>query len=136
MSNIQNDSHFLCLASLDPIWTVKTGSLFLLKLTVEELFTSNGLICEAMDFDKFGGNDKLGLITIPPKVLFEAKGERLEYDLRPSKGSMPPSVSSFRTFFVCIMDECGVTDFVTVCRLRREVLLFAVAAPLTTTFSS
>jgi len=88
--------------SLDPIWTVKSGSLFLLKLTVEELFTSNGLICEAMDFDKFGGNDKLGLITVPPKVLFEAKGERLEYRLLPSKGSMAPSVSLLVQDFVAV----------------------------------
>ena len=80
--------------SLDPIWTIKTGGLFLLKLTTEELFTSNGLVCEVMDFDKFGGNDKLGLFTVPPKVLFEAQGERLEYDLLPSKGAENVSVSS------------------------------------------
>lgn len=73
--------------TLDPIWTIKTGALFLLKLTTEELFTSNGLVCEVMDFDKFGANDKLGLFTVPPKVLFEAKGERLEFDLKPSKGA-------------------------------------------------
>lgn len=89
----------LILHSLDPIWTVKTGSLFLLKLTTEELFTSNGLICEVMDFDKFGGNDKLGLITVPPKVLFEGKGERLEYDLLPSKGAENVSVSSLRLVY-------------------------------------
>lgn len=70
-----------------------------MTLTVEELFTSNGLICEVMDFDKFGANDKLGMISVPPKVLFEAKGERLEYDLFPVKGSMEPSVS-------CFAEEC------------------------------
>lgn len=68
---------------LDPIWTVKTGSLFIIKLTVEELLTSNGLTCEVMDFDKFGANDKLGLVTVPPKVLYDAKGERLEFHLIP-----------------------------------------------------
>jgi hypothetical protein len=32
---------------------------------------------------------------VPPKVLFEAKGERLEFDLKPSKGATHVSVSSF-----------------------------------------
>ena len=72
----------------------KDRQYLLLKLTTEELFTSNGLVCEVMDFDKFGGNDKLGLFTVPPKVLFEAQGEHKEYDLLPSKGAENVSVSS------------------------------------------
>lgn len=96
-------SQYSC--SLDPIWTVKTGSLFLLTLTVEELFTSNGLICEVMDFDKFGGNDKLGLITVPPKVLYDAKGERLEFNLVSTRNSMEASVSLLGERASCCYDE-------------------------------
>lgn len=123
------------LCSLDPIWTVKTGSLFLLKLTTEELFTSNGLICEVMDFDKFGANDKLGLITIPPKVLFEGKGERLEYDLLPTKGAEKVSVSSFPWSTVVSLGK-WLTNSVSKISQHREVLLSDFDTPLTMILSS
>ena len=105
MFNVNRNISPTLLFSLDPIWTVKTGSLFLLKLTTEELFTSNGLICEVMDFDKFGGNDKLGLFTVPPKVLFESNGERLEYDLLPCKGAENVSVSSFACCYTTLRKQ-------------------------------
>jgi hypothetical protein len=79
------------LRSLDPVWTVKNGSLFLLPLTAEELFSGEGLICEVFDFDKFGKNDKLGLTTVPPKVLYNGTGERLEFKLMPPKGKTETS---------------------------------------------
>jgi hypothetical protein len=71
---------------LDPIWTVKTKSLFLLEVDAAELFLSEGLLCILYDFDKVGKNEKLGAITIPPKTLYEAKGERMEFKLGPSPG--------------------------------------------------
>jgi hypothetical protein len=61
--------------SLDPIWTLKTGS-----------FLSEGLLCILYDYDNVGKNEKLGAITIPPKTLYEAKGERMEFKLGPSPG--------------------------------------------------
>ena len=69
--------------TLDPIWTVSTGSLFLLRdINIkDQLFRSDGLLCILYDFDKLGANDALGAITIPPKMIFDAKGERMEFPL-------------------------------------------------------
>lgn len=72
--------------TLDPIWTVTTGSLFLLKIDVKRLFRGEGLLCIVQDFDKLGGNERLGSITIPPKTIYDAKGERLEFKLGPPPG--------------------------------------------------
>jgi hypothetical protein len=70
--------------NLNPVWTVKTGSLFLLTVTTKELFMSDGLMCEVADFDKLGSNEILGAIILPPKFLYEAKGERTTYKLQKS----------------------------------------------------
>lgn len=85
-----------------------------------------------MDYDQFGGNDKLGLVTVPPKVLYDAKGERLEYELVATKDSMEASVSvvSMRVFGAVVLsfprsDLCIVLAF-------REESLFVVDARLST----
>lgn len=70
--------------NLNPVWTVKTGSLFLLTVTSKELFMSDGLMCEVADFDKLGFNEVLGAIFLPPKFLYEAKGQRMTYKLQKS----------------------------------------------------
>jgi C2 domain len=69
--------------TLDPIWTVSTGSLFLLRnINIkEQLFRSDGMLCILYDYDKLGANDALGAVTIPPKTIFDAKGERMEFPL-------------------------------------------------------
>jgi hypothetical protein len=72
--------------SLDPIWTIKTESLFLLEVDTADLFLSEGLLCILYDFDKVGKDEKLGAITISPKTLYEAKGERMEFKLEPAPG--------------------------------------------------
>lgn len=72
--------------TLDPIWTVTTGSLFLLKIDVKKLFRGEGLLCVVYDYDKLGGNERLGAITIPPKTIYHANGERMEFKLGPPPG--------------------------------------------------
>lgn len=72
--------------TLDPIWTVMTGSLFLLTVDVKELFRGEGLLCVVYDYDKVGGDERLGACTIPPKTLYDAKGERMEFKLGPPPG--------------------------------------------------
>jgi hypothetical protein len=69
--------------TLDPIWTVSTGSLFLLRdINIkEQLFKSDGLLFILYDFDKLGANDALGAVTVPPKMIYDAKGERMEFPL-------------------------------------------------------
>ena len=49
-------------------------------------FDLAGLLCLLVDYDQFGTNEKLGAVTIPPKALFDAKGERMEFKLGPPPG--------------------------------------------------
>ena len=49
-------AHLCGLRSLDPIWTVRTGSLFLLEVASEELFIEDGMKFLVKDFDQFGSN--------------------------------------------------------------------------------
>lgn len=51
-----------------------------------------GLVCTLYDFDNVGKNEKLGVITIPPKVLYDAKGERLIFKLEPPPHSKEKEV--------------------------------------------
>jgi hypothetical protein len=72
--------------TFDPIWTVRSGSLFLLNCTVRQLFGCGGLVCELKDFSQFGKNDQIGAIIIPSHALYEGNGERLEFDLGKAQG--------------------------------------------------
>lgn len=53
---------------------------------MKDLFLSDGLLCLVIDFDKIGAHEVLGLALIPPKTIFESKGERLEFKLNPPPG--------------------------------------------------
>jgi hypothetical protein len=39
-----------------------------------------------MDFDKVGGDERLGAVYIPPRILFDSNGERMEFKLGPPPG--------------------------------------------------
>lgn len=73
--------------SLNPIWTVRTGSLFLVETSAAELFSTSGLTFLVKDFDTVTKNDPLGHVGISaPKILEFANlrpGERLEFPLTP-----------------------------------------------------
>ena len=73
--------------SLDPIWTLKTESLFLLTLASKDLFLQDGLGFVVRDFDRLGADENLGLVRVPPATLYKAKGERLEFKLQPPPGA-------------------------------------------------
>ena len=74
---------------LNPIWTLKTGSLFIVSLSAKELFQSEGMLLEMYDYD-VGKNEKMGQCVVPPRVLYEGTGERLSYPLenKEKKGSL------------------------------------------------
>jgi hypothetical protein len=72
--------------SLDPIWTVKTGSLFLWTVNAKELFLSDGLLCLVLDHDRVGTHKKLASVHIPPQALYTARGERMELELESPRG--------------------------------------------------
>lgn len=110
--------------SLDPIWTVKTGSLFLLEIESERLFIEDGMTFLIKDFDQFGGNETLGLVHVPPKTLYFAKGERMEFKLQPVPGKTNDEVPGFLAIR-CRRATSHDLDFME----SYESSLQAVAAP-------
>lgn len=72
---------------LDPIWTIKTGSLFLLTVESRELFIHDGLNFLVKDYDKLGHNEVLGCVQVPPAVLYKANGERMVFKLQAAPGA-------------------------------------------------
>lgn len=82
-------------STLDPIWTVKTGSLFLLEVESEQLFLEDGMKFLVKDFDQFGSNETLGLVHVPPRTLYRANGERMEFKLQPVPGKTAGEVPGY-----------------------------------------
>jgi hypothetical protein len=78
--------------SLNPIWTVKTCSLFLWTVYVKDLFLSDGLHCIVFDFDQVSANEQLGQVYLSPRLLYEATGERMEFALTPPPQANDASV--------------------------------------------
>jgi hypothetical protein len=84
-----------------------------MEVDTEELFLSEGLLCQLYDYDKVGQNEKLGAITIPPKTLYDAKGERMEFKVGPSPGETKdvPGYLSIRCRRATDYDAKFMTDF-------------------------
>lgn len=77
------------------MWTVSTGSLFLLTVSSEELFLEDGLTLLVKDFDQFGGHETLGVVHVSPRKLYLGKGERMEFKLQPVPGKTANEVSGY-----------------------------------------
>jgi hypothetical protein len=68
--------------TLDPIWTLRKKSLFLLSMTPEEFFScSSGMTLCIKDYDAVGSNDVLGQVVVGLDELLASKGERVGYDV-------------------------------------------------------
>jgi hypothetical protein len=66
-------------SSLNPIWTVDNGSLFILSYTAEELFSyAAGLTFMIKDYDGLSGNETIGKVEVPPTDLLAMTGDRTE----------------------------------------------------------
>jgi len=68
--------------TVNPIWTIDSGSLFLLDVTPEEFFGSaEGLSFILRDYDKISSNDTLGKVFVSQENLLNGDGDRVEFDL-------------------------------------------------------
>jgi hypothetical protein len=75
-------AHFI-FPSLNPIWTVDNGSLFILSYTAEELFSyTAGLTFLIKDYDGLSGNETIGKVVVPPTDLLAMTGDRTELIIR------------------------------------------------------
>ena len=94
LSSFDDDSQLLH-HRLDPIWTVKTGSLFLLEVESEQFFLEDGMTFLVKDFDQFGANETLGIVHVSPRALYRATGERMEFKLQPVPGKTAAEVPGY-----------------------------------------
>ena len=101
--------------TLTPIWTLKTDSLFLLTVNLQDFMLTDGLDCHVQDFDKLGKNETLGTVTIPPQKLVAATGERWELPLmtppKRKKASEPAGVLAVRCRPASDYDVRFLTDY-------------------------
>lgn len=70
--------------TLNPIWTIDTGCLFLLSTTAQDFFrASAGLTFVVQDNDRIKANDILGMAAVPHSTLLQLKEtERLALPLQ------------------------------------------------------
>ncbi|MGK3761764.1 MAG: hypothetical protein ACI8RD_014082, partial [Bacillariaceae sp.] len=73
--------------TLNPIWTLKTGSLFLLTVESKRFFIEDGMKFVIKDHDKLGQHDVLGVVNLGPKILYNSTGQRIENKLQPPPNS-------------------------------------------------
>jgi len=72
--------------TLDPIWTLYTGSLCLISCTAEEFFASlGGLTFVVKDHDTMDRDDLLGRVQISAEEALAADGKRVGYEVIPDK---------------------------------------------------
>ena len=67
----------------DPIWTLSTGSFFLIRSSAENFFQSNFLTFQVMLHDRVNVNETIGSVDIAKSELLNAKGDRIVYELTP-----------------------------------------------------
>ena len=66
--------------NVDPIFTLETGSLFLLELSPEEFFAAtSGMTFVIKDYDSLGSNEILGNVSVSLDELLHGTGERTEF---------------------------------------------------------
>jgi len=73
----------------NPIYTIKTGSLFVLNVMKQEFIEEKDAVTFIVkDFDAVGmSNDELGTVSVSGEDLIKANGERMVLKLNPKKGS-------------------------------------------------
>ncbi len=114
--------------TLNPVWTLSTGSLFLIQTTLTDFFAGAHVIeFVVKDYDRVGDNETLGRVMVPKKDLLQGDGCRVDYVLKTKKRNGNKTVCSFIT--------CGVASFLqkpqfeslkTNLLLRCDVMLFPV----------
>ena len=73
-------------STLHPVWTLSTGSMFLIQTTLTDFFAlASRIEFVVKDYDTVGANDTLGSVLVKKKDLLEGNGERVEHVLTVSK---------------------------------------------------
>jgi hypothetical protein len=82
--------------NLSPIYTLHTGSLFLIICTLEEFFHAvSGLSFTIKDYDQVGSNDLLGTIHVPLQHLLNGTGSRVSYPIELVNNNKPDTLDVY-----------------------------------------
>jgi hypothetical protein len=73
--------------SLNPVWSLSTGSLFLLRQNAENFFETNYLDFEIRDYDPILADTALGRVSVGKHEMLNGKGKRVEYPFEACYGS-------------------------------------------------
>ena len=72
--------------SLNPIWTLENGSLFLIRTTAVDFFLrSQQIVFSIEDYDGVSSNDLLGTVEVEKQQLLKGTGERVEFEIETNK---------------------------------------------------
>ena len=76
----------VCRKSYDPIWTVKTNSLYLFRTSMKDLMASEGLLFQVNHNDMLGAKVfSHGSAKVPSQKIIRSKGKRVEFPLMVKK---------------------------------------------------
>jgi hypothetical protein len=94
--------------SLNPVWTLSTGSLFLIQTTLNDFFEgTNRIEFIIKDHDTVGENDILGSVLVNKNELLAGEGERIDYKIRTTqcKGKSHVFVGNkkVRSLYICFV---------------------------------
>jgi len=72
--------------TLNPVWTISTGSLFLIQTNLTDFF-EKAMRMEFIvkDYDTVGSNEILGSVLVNKNEMFSGDGERIDYELETAK---------------------------------------------------
>lgn len=72
--------------TLNPVWTLTSGSLFLIQTNLTDFFAkANNIEFVVRDYDRIGDDDVLGTVLVSKKELINGDGERVDYELTTAK---------------------------------------------------
>ena len=75
------------LQSLNPAYSLKEQSTFILEEKPEAVHENGGLVFKIKDWDRVGKNDDLGEVLVEPNTLYSATGDNMELKINPPKGT-------------------------------------------------
>ena len=73
------------MASSDPVWTLRTGSFFLIQSSAEQFFETNFIKFHVQLNDRVGtkARTKFGVVNVSKDELLNGKGDRIQYEIMP-----------------------------------------------------
>jgi hypothetical protein len=102
--------------TLNPVWTLATGSLCLLQTTLTSFFENSSYMeFFVKDYDSIGEHEILGTVMVPKKTILEGEGEREEFELSQFAGKNNVLASrnkkvSIRCWLPLVEHENHLTD--------------------------